>query len=63
MQKVVGSSPISRFGSACKSATFATEHTARYGRASDPEWTLGANRSATPPEPRQETRLATAISH
>jgi hypothetical protein len=28
MQKVVGSSPISRFGSTCKSATFANEHSA-----------------------------------
>jgi hypothetical protein len=46
MQKVVGSSPISRFRSSCKSLIFETAAVRSYVPKLDTERTLGANKSA-----------------
>jgi hypothetical protein len=59
MQKVVGSSPISRFGTTCKSATFVSKYTAGTAPVSDTQRTLSAKKSDALTQCRPETRLWT----
>jgi hypothetical protein len=65
MQKVVGSSPIGRFGSTCKSAVYqltSVGHGANAFHQSDTERTVAREKSARPPVLRPQSRSWAGLS-
>jgi hypothetical protein len=62
MQKVVGSSPISRFEEALQIGHFARPIAREHRRSSDTERTLGANKSAARCRRSPATRLLSGVS-